>query len=212
MASLPPIRSEVLPIRNHLPRTGVPVTTSLINLRTPPFKPIHPARKHEPKEHNHQPKRKARVQRSAQRHCVLCPPCRGSAAYHIIEDVAYKCPDGEVETSGRRDPRKRAEEDREVDFADNVAFAIACVEPENYWCDGPDREAVYENVISGIGAEELTRSDDTPKDTAIEVDSSKGACEAIDSLWCADSGYIGEHPVQYTNLGNGGHYGGDHLN
>ena len=67
-------------------------------------------------------------------------------------------------------------------------------------------------MISGTTAEELAGSDDAPKDTAIKVDSSKGACKAIDSLWCADSGNVGEHPVQHTNLGNGGHYSSDHLN
>lgn len=190
-------------IRNDLVRTRIPITPPLIDLRPPPLKPIHPARKYESKEYHHQSKCKSRIQCSAQSHRVFRPPSRRSASYHIIEYVTYERPNREVETSSRRDPGQRAEEDREVDLADDIAFTVACVEPEDYWCDSADGEAVHQDVVCCVGPEKLAWPNDTPEYAAVEVYASERTGEAIDGFWCADLGDIGKHPIQDTDLSYG---------
>jgi hypothetical protein len=87
-----------------------------------------------------------------------------------------------------------------------------CVEPENYWCYSANGETIHENVVCCIGAEEFAWPDDTPKNTAVEMDASERACETIDGFRSAYSGNIGKHPVQDADLGDGGYDRCDHLN
>ena len=67
-------------------------------------------------------------------------------------------------------------------------------------------------MVCCVAAEEFSWSDNTPKDAAIEVNASKRAGEAVNGLWRADIGNIGEHPVQDTDLSDGGDDRGRHLN
>ena len=193
----------MLSVRHHLIRTSIPITTPLINLRPPPLEPLHPAREHEAEKHNHQSERQSRVQRRAQCHRVLRPPGQCTASNGVVKHVADESPNGEVETGGRGDPGQGAEEDGEVDLADDVALAFARVEPEDYRSDGADREAVDQDVVCCFWAEEFAGPDDAPEDAAVEMHASERTCEAVDCLWCADTGDVCEHPVQNADLRDG---------
>lgn len=120
----------------------------------------------------------------------------------MIKEVAHESPDREIESCCRRYPGKRAEEDWEVDLADDVSFALACIEPKDDRRDGADEEAPHKWSIGGVRAKEFSRPNDTPEYAAVEVNSSEWAHEAVDSLWGADILHIVEHPVEDSNLGD----------
>lgn len=92
--TLPPSSSwpKLLTRRNDLQRTSRPVTTLLINLRSPPLETLHVSRIHEPKENNHKPKCQSTVESRTQRHCIFRPPFSRSSLDLIIKDKTHQCP------------------------------------------------------------------------------------------------------------------------
>lgn len=176
----------------------------LIDFRPPPLKSIHPPRKHNPKEDDHQPDRKPRIQRRAQRHIILFPPRRLAPPDLIVEHVAHDAPHAEVQTRGWRDPGQTAEDNSEVDFAEDGFALVAREIPEHDGGHGADEEGPDEWTVERTGTEEPSRPDDAPEDTAVEVDASDRACEAVDGLRCADPRDESEHPVEDANLGETG--------
>lgn len=198
-------------VGNALQGAGLPVTTLLIDLGSPPREAIHPARVDEPEEDDDNAERQTGVERRAQRHGVLGPPGVGAVLDLVVEDVAHQGPDGEVEARGRGDPAQRAKEDREVDLADDAVLLVAPVEPEGDGRDGADQETPHQRAVGRAGAEELDRADHAPEDGAVEVDAGYRAGEAVDGLGRADAGDVCEHPVEDGNLGERGDDRRHHL-
>ena len=129
-----------------------------------------------------------------------------------VEEEADEGPDGEVEARGRGDIAQAAEEDGEVDFAEDVAAALAAAdEPNEDRGDEADGEGPDEGSVEGAGAEEALRADDAPEDAAVEVYTGEGAGEAVDGFGRADVGDVGEHPVQDANLDDARDEGGGDL-
>lgn len=93
-------------------------TYLLVDLCTPPLEPLHPAREYNAEEDDHDAESKTRVKSSAQHHVVLPPPVLSAIANFIVEDVAHDRPDGEIETSGRRNPTQTPENDGEIHLSE----------------------------------------------------------------------------------------------
>lgn len=102
----PRIRPEVAAFWHCPVGTSLPVATLLEHFGSPPFKIVHPAREDESKKNDHQPEGQTRIKSSTQSHGIFGPPVGRPASNHVVEDVAYQCPDGEVKSSGWRNPRE----------------------------------------------------------------------------------------------------------
>ena len=210
--NLPLIWSKVSSLRDNLIRTSFPITALLIHFSTPPLEAVHQSWIHKSKEYNHQSKRQARVQRRTQSHCVLCPPPSRPVLDRIVEDVTHYGPHREVEPSRWWYPAETSEKDWQVDLSHNVLLFVASVKPEDDRSNSSEWKAPYESTIGSIWPKELLRAHHSPKDAAIEVNTSDGADESIGCFWRANIRDMGEHPVEHTDLGDGRHNCGDHLN
>lgn len=87
-----------------------------------------------------------------------------------------------------------------------------CKHPYRDGCKGADEEGPYEGAIGCGFSEEAGGADDAPEDAAVEVDAGDRTGEAVEGLWGADVGDVGEHPVEDGDLGEGGDYCGKELN
>lgn len=183
----------------------------LVHFRPPPAESFHEARVYEPEEDDDDAKRQPGVQGRAECHGVFGPPGARAALDPVVEDVADQGPDGEVEAGGGGDPGHGAEDDGEVDLADEAVLLAAGVEPQRDGEDGAEGEAPDQGAIHGGGAEELAHADNTPQDRAVEVHPSNGAGESVDGLAGAQALHVGKHPVQHANLRDRGHERGDDL-
>ena len=204
----------MLPRRQRLVGTALPIAPLFENPRAPPLQLVQPSPPgiQETKEHDHDPEGQTRVQRRGKRHGVFAPPGRGAPAQVRVEEEADERPDREVETRGRRYPAQTAKEDGQVDFAPQAAGgAAAADEPDEDRGDEADEEGPDQRPVEGAFAEAALRADYAPEDTAIEVDAGYGACEAVDCLRGADVGDVGEHPVQDADLDDAGDEGGGYL-
>lgn len=206
--------TEMFPRPQRHVRTPHPVATLFEHPRAPPLQtPEPPPRGIQKAEKDHDDaEREAGIQRRGERHGVLGPPEGGAAAEVRVEEEADEGPDGEVEARGRGDPAQAAEEDGEVDFAEDAGLAAAATdEPDEDRGDEADGEGPDEGSVEGAGAEEALRADDAPEDAAVEVHAGDGAGEAVDGFGGADFGDVGEHPVQDADLDDARDEGGGDL-
>lgn len=193
----------MLPRPQRQIRTPLPIATLLEHPRAPPLQTPQPPPRgiQKGEKDDDDAEREARVQRRGERHGVLGPPEGRAAAEVRVEEEADEGPDGEVEARGRGDPAQAAEEDGEVDLAEDVvAVAVAAAEPDEDGGDEADGEGPDEGPVEGAGAEEALRADDAPEDAAVEVHAGEGADEAVDGFGGADVWDVGEHPVQDADL------------
>ena len=204
----------MLPRRQRLVRTALPVTPLLVNPGAPPLQLPQPAPRgiKEAEEDDQDTKRESRVQRRGKRHGVFAPPGGRAPAQVRVEEEADERPDGEVEPRRGRDPAQAAEDDGQVDFAPRAAGGPAAAdEPDEDRGDKADCECPDEWSVEGAGAEEALRADDAPEDGAVEVHAGDGAGEAVDCVGGAEVGDVGEHPVQDADLDHAGDEGGGYL-
>lgn len=183
----------------------------LVDLGAPPAKVLHPPGVYEDEEDNDDAKGQARVERGAEGHGVLAPPGVCAALDEVVEEEADEGPDGEVEPRGGGDPAHGAEDDGQVDLAEEAVLLAAAVEPQRDGQEGAEGEAPDEGAVDCRGAEELAGADDAPEDGAVEVHAGNGAGEAVDGLGGADAADVCKHPVEDADLGDGGDEGGDDL-
>lgn len=88
----------------------------------------------------------------------------------------------------------------------------SCNKPDSNGCNCADWESPDKVSVQGSRPEEPLRPYDSPQNTAIEVYSRYRAVETIDSLRCAQTRNICEHPIQDPDLGGARHQCCDHLN
>lgn len=119
----------MLPVLNGSKRASLPVAALLVHLGAPPAETLHPAGIYEDEEDNDDAEREARVEGGAEGHGVLAPPGVCAALDEVVEEEADEGPDGEVEARGGRDPAHGAEDDGEVDLAEEAVLLMAGVEP-----------------------------------------------------------------------------------
>lgn len=213
---LPPLlsSSKMLPRRQCLVRTSLPVAPLLVDPCAPPLQPRQPAPPgvQEAKEDDKDAEREPGVQRRRERHGVFAPPGGRAPAQVRVEDEADEGPDGEVEPRRGRDPAQAAEDDGEVDLAPGAAGGAAPAdEPDEDRGDEAEGEGPDERAVEGAGAEEALRAHDAPEDGAVEVHAGDGAGEAVDGGRGADVGDVGEHPVQDADLDEARDEGGGYL-
>lgn len=201
----------MLALGDGLVGAGLPVAALLIDFGPPPLEAVHPARVYEAEEDDDDAKRQAGIEGGAERHGVLAPPSGVPVLDEVVEDVADNDPDGEVEPRGGRDPGHGAEDDGEVDLAEEALATATAVQPERDGEEGAQGEEPDESAVDGRGAEELVRADDAPEDRPVEVHAGNGAGEAVDSLGGAEPLYVCEHPVEHADLGDGRDERGDNL-
>src|ERR1700709_2241076 len=80
----PSIRPKMTSLGYRLVRTSLPVASLFVHFCTPPFETTHPTREHKAKEHNDKTKCQTGIQRRAQCHGILGPPCCSSSSNNII--------------------------------------------------------------------------------------------------------------------------------
>lgn len=127
---LPRFRPETLAFLDRPVRASLPVAPLLVDLGAPPAKVLDPAGVYKDEEDNDDAKGQARVERGAERHGVLGPPGVCAALDEVVEEEADEGPDGEVEPRGGGDPAHGAEDDGQVDFAEEAVLLAAAVEPQ----------------------------------------------------------------------------------
>lgn len=81
-------------------------------------------------------------------------------------------------------------------------FAVASIQPQ--W-DGPDcteKETPNQRMVRGVETKKLARTDDTPENTAVEMNSGNWTGEAIECFGGANIWNVDKHPIEYPYLGD----------
>ena len=176
------------------------LTYLFVNFRTPPLEVAYPTGVHNAKEDDHNTKCEPRVQGRAKHHVVLLPPRVPPVANLVVEDVTHNRPNGEVESSSRRNPAQATEHDGEIDLTQDGLAAATGEIPEYDGCDGADGEGPDQVLVESARTEEFSWSDDTPENTSVEVNAGDGAVVTVDGRGCADTGDVVQHPIENANL------------